>query len=397
MSERYSGLNLPPCADVLGAIALQIIDPALLSNTELALDHLPVLGEVAAIRQEAARLRTSTDPRDIETVDLINWQFGLADRPVPRRFGPRAGLMEDVVGWLAAADAEVILDFVRWNERSLRAQQAKVRERTAHLQPFIRPDVQQLVEDTVLRPHVAQLMEQSIEAHTEPGLMDAFTSSQRRARASYDLVSRHTKYSENVVDDKDLYFTTVHEHFHGASNEAGSPLFDLYEEDGEDYHPSWLIEAVTDMVTIAAVYRDIDTECIRYTLGRYSTEMELLESLMQYGPELIEPSEIIDANFEPKSTPGRPLWNSLKKKLATLDALFPELPKGLIRTISYEYNQARTAKEAEAIGLKWLVEFGRRAPEPYGVANLTDEENTLRSIVFVGLLPEDDQDLLWAS
>jgi len=366
MAEQLQYANLPVCQSVTGDVFL-------------AVDYL-LAYEATRLRAEAGQLDTSQDPARQETVQSINNKFMRADRPIPRRFGPREFILNDLVGWLAVADDEVVVDFLHWNERSLRHQQAVLRERTTHMQAFVLADTEVQVKKGVFPPQVMELMQKAVEDHTNVDIIDAYVAGSARAQALYDTHTHETQYCETEVDSELLYFDTYHEHVHGAAERGHAGFHDLFEDDGETGGASFFDEAMADLITEFALHddKDEDTELTSNGLGSYSLQQQLFLSLLEDGEIEIGKVETIAAFFESCFTPDRPLRNHFKQQLdASFRNLFPELPLGLARTISREYNKARTNKEVRAVCRKWIEEIGRRSPQPFVTHDLTATERAI--------------------
>jgi hypothetical protein len=364
--------DLPHRPYVLGAEVLAIADTVVstrvLDIEAAAADTAEFNGEqvlvnaLDAVREDAHRLMTSQDPWVIDRASNIRAGFKTIDRVLPPIF-PEQTIHQDVLGWLASADDGALLNFLQWNEYSLRPLQTKLTDRIQHMEAFILDDAQRLADQGFLPEHIIQ--EALIERLLEKAVFhiaDVYTIA-GAAGEHYSGRVPHTAISERVLETDGFYSTVFHELFH-TSIDLGYGLVWLYGDLNPDFAFDCLEEPTVEHIVQAAIFGDPETidpsQRIAGEHHIYRDLRTLLSLLLYGGAQRIPLQSVTAAYFEHNQQDYNPDSARVCLRQLMADSFREAYPGDLYAPmlgIALSYNTAISPKHREHIMNEWILDI----------------------------------------
>lgn len=223
VQEHYHGQG--PADQVKDVLGKKVLDLVRLGAADDAISE-----QAQRVRDYAGTLLFSDDPWDAAKAKCINNVFGRTDREVPKEFTDTGNIYRNLLAWVVGADDATLVDFLKWNEQSLREPQRQLRHRARHMEAFILRDVRRMSR-FLLPKNTPELFEATMDNPDYLHLQDAFGDGHGLAIAEYDDDTKRTWVSEGRIQDEELYMDLLHEFFHGASNLANGTLVELFGTD----------------------------------------------------------------------------------------------------------------------------------------------------------------------
>jgi len=352
----------------------------LLASTDPA-DHQKAKEVLAETQEVAKAWVTSENPTTVARLASVNDKFDMLTPEIPEHIGDEEAMRRSVIGWIALATPDDVVQFMRWNVAEHAAMQRDLEQKMPAMKERVRTSVRSLAAEGSLPSHAPAAFEQSFAKTTKVQVLDPITSGENFAGGYYHLEDFRMGLDASLLynlDDDEALRVFAHEHGHGVEAVGFKSLHDL--ANGETN--GWLREAFNEHVTQAMLFGNFPnlSPADRDHEGVYLSQRLLMHALTQLGELAIPPQALAEAYF---AFPNDPLdaHEALRSKI---DAAFPAADGNIMARISREYNQdGTTPARRDAIMHAWYDELtqsvGHSGPTAAAMLQKPEQAITLTS------------------